>query len=87
MVSRSITGMKNYPKYGQYIPVDYMKAFYRDFLYLWADTKYWDFDKSVLPFDVIMPFLEKYKALRKKVLRVMHLMLDESMSGWRPKTS
>jgi hypothetical protein len=34
-----------------------------------------------------MPFLEEYNALRKKVLRVMYLMLDESMSEWRPKTS
>ena len=80
-------GMKQYPNYAQFIPIDYMKAFLHSFPYLWADRKYWDVERGLLPFDFITPFVNEYNHLRKKVIRVMYLMLDESMSGWRPKTS
>ncbi len=80
-------GMKHYPNYSQYIPIDYMKAFLHGFPYLWADRKYWDVERGLLPFDFITPFVDEYNSIRKKAIRVMYLMLDESMSGWRPKTS
>jgi hypothetical protein len=34
--------MKQYPNYAQFIPIDYMKAFFHGFPYLWAERKYWD---------------------------------------------
>jgi hypothetical protein len=40
-----------------------------------------------LPIDFNTPFVEEYNKLRKKVIQVMYLMLNESMSGWRLKTS
>lgn len=80
-------GMKPYPNYGQYIPIDYFKAFMHGFPYLWADKKYWDVDKKSLPFDFLRPFMDEYNQLRTDILRVFYLVLDESMSGWRPKTS
>ena len=55
--------------------------------YLWVEKKYWDVNSSELPFDFLAPFIAQYNSLRTKTLRVIYLMLDESMSGWRPKTS
>jgi len=80
-------GMKHYPNYSQYIPIDYMKAFLLGFPYLWADKKYWDFERELLLFDFIIPFVDEYYSIRKKAICVMYLMLNESVSGWRPKTS
>ncbi len=81
------SGMKSYPNYAKYIPMIYMKAFIHGFPYLWAEMKYWDVNRGDLPFDFIAPFLDEYNGARRNVLRVVYLMLDESMSGWRPKTS
>ena len=81
------SGMKQFPNYGQYIPKDYFKAFLYGFPYLWADKKYWDVNRAELPFDFLLPFIDKYNGLRTEAIRVSYLMLDESMSGWRPKTS
>ena len=79
--------MKEYPDYGQYIPKDYLKAFLHGFPYLWADKKYWDVNRAELSFDFLAPFINKYNGLQPKVLHVICLMLDESKSGWQPKTS
>ncbi len=79
--------MKDYPNYGQYIPKDYFKAFIDGLPYLWAEKKYWDVNPAELPFDFLSPFVKEYNSLRTKSIRVIYLMLDESMSGWRPKTS
>ena len=80
-------GYKDYPNFGQHIPLDYFKAFLHGFPYLWSDEKYWYVNKKDLPFDFIQPFIDEYCGMRNKILRVVYLMLDESMSGWRPKTS
>ena len=32
-------------------------------------------------------FFDEYNEKRNNLLRVIYLILDESMSGWRPKTS
>jgi hypothetical protein len=80
-------GLKPYPNYAQYIPVDYFKAFMAGFPYLWSDRKYWDTNKKELPFDFIKPFMDEYNEMRVRAFKVFYLVLDESMSGWRPKTS
>jgi hypothetical protein len=79
--------MKDYLNYGQYIPKDYFKAFIYGFPYLWAEKNYWDVNSAELPFDFLAPFVKEYNSLRTKSIRVIYLMLEESMSGWRPKTS
>jgi hypothetical protein len=60
-------GMKSYPNYGQYIPIDYMKAFLRGLPYMWADKKYYNVEHNMLPFDFIQPFLNEYNKLRCEV--------------------
>ena len=79
--------MKDYPNYGQFIPSNYFKAFLAGFPYLWAEEKYWGIPSEDLPWDLIMPFMDEYNAKRTEMLHVLYLILDESMSGWRPKTS
>ena len=79
--------MKEFPNCRQYTPKDYFKAFLYGFPYLWADKKYWDVNRVELPFDFPLPFIEKYNGLRTEAIRVIYLILDESMSGWQPKTS
>lgn len=64
-------GMKNYPTCGRNIPVDYMKAFLHGFPHMWANRKNWDLDKSVLTFDFIPLFPEKYNILRKMYLSLL----------------
>jgi len=34
-------GMKPYPNYGQYIPIEYTKAFLHVLPYTWTDKKYY----------------------------------------------
>ena len=63
----ALAGMKSYPKYGQYIPIDYMKAFLHGLPYMWADKKYYDVEPNMLPFDFIQPFVDEYNKLRCEV--------------------
>ncbi|KAL7501881.1 hypothetical protein ACHAXN_000164, partial [Cyclotella atomus] len=64
-------GYKDYPNYGQHIPIDYFKVFLHGFPYLWANRKYWDVPKKDLPFDFLVPFVDQYKGLRKNMLRCL----------------
>ena len=55
--------MKSHPYYGQYIPVDYMKAFLHGLPHMRADKKYYDVEPNMLPFDFIHPFMNEYNKL------------------------
>ena len=80
-------GLKQYPNYGQYIPKNWFKAFQHAFPYVWAHMKYWYMDRKDVPWDMFAPFVETYNATRRNLVRVLYLVLDESMSGWRPKST
>ncbi len=68
-------------------PKNYFKAFIQAFPFMGADRTYWYMPQNDLPWDVIQPFINEYNTLRKKMTDVHYLVLDESMSGWRPKTT
>ena len=40
-----------------------------------------------LPWNVIKSFVVEYKDKHVDTLRILFLLLDATMSGWRPKTS
>ena len=80
-------GFKDYPNYGQYIPKNYMKCFMAAFPYMWCEEKYWYEDPRNLSWAVISQFVDEYNGMRSNLLNVIYLVLDESMSAWRPKTS
>jgi len=80
-------GLKDYPNYKQYLPKNYFKAFIRAFPFIWADKKYWFMSRNDLPWDVMDGFVKEYNAMRTSLTDVHYAVLDESMSGWRPKTT
>ncbi len=80
-------GWKKHANFGQFIPRDYMKAFFAGFPFVFCDEKYWSVNKRELPWDVIMPFMEEFNEKRKNLIRVVYLVADESMGVWIPKTS
>ena len=80
-------GLKDYPNFSQYIPCSYFQAFVCAFPFVWGDKKYWHAPKQDLPWDCFLPFVADYNAVRAKLTNVMYLVLDESMCGWRPKTT
>lgn len=86
MVAMFIPWNEKLPKLRSVHSSGYMQGFLHGFPCLWDDRKYWDVDKSVLSLNHNAIF-EEYNALMKKMLYVAYLMLDESMSEWRLKTS
>ena len=80
-------GWKTHANFGQFIPKGYFKAFMTAFPYLWADKKYWYRPLKDMPWDLILPFLKEYNNKRNHLLWVLFLILDESMSGFCPKTT
>ena len=56
------------------------------FPFMWADHGFWYMSCNDLPWEVIQPLINEYNALRKRMTDVFYIVLDKSMSGWRPKT-
>ena len=63
------------------------KAFQSAAPYCFAEKNYWYLDKRDQPWEIFLPYLNSYNDKRKRLVRTVLLMLDEYMSGWRPKTS
>ena len=81
-------GWKTHANFGQFIPKNYFKAFLSGFPWLWADKeKHWYTNPKHMPWEQILPFVDEYNEKRNNLLRVLFLVLDESMSGFRPKTT
>jgi len=80
-------GLKPHPNYNQYIQVNYFKAFMHAFPFMWSNEMYWYLPKNRVPWDMFLPFVLQYNKQRTNLLNVIMLILDESMSGWRPKSS
>ena len=81
-------GWKTHANFGQFIPKNYFKAFLSGFPWLWADKeKHWYTNPKHMPWEQILPFVDEYNKKRNNLLRVLFLVLDESMSGFRPKTT
>jgi hypothetical protein len=80
-------GRRDYPNFGRYMAKNTFKAFQSAAPYCFCDKKYWHIDKRDRPWDIFLPCLNSYNEKRKKLVVTILLMLDESMSGWKPKTS
>ena len=61
--------------------------FVSGFPYIFADKKYWYKNLKDMPWDLIRPFISEYNGKMKCLLRVLYLVLDESMRGFCPNTS
>jgi hypothetical protein len=84
---RSKTGRRDHPDFGKYMPRDQFKMFRAAAPFCWCDEEHWFMDKRDKPWDIFTPCLDKFNRKRKNLLKAVLVMLDESMSGWRPKTS
>jgi hypothetical protein len=63
------------------------KAFLQAAVAMFVDEEHWYKQRYDKDWDVIMPVLQSYNGLRKKLFITVMLILDESMSGLRPKTT
>ena len=78
-------GFKVASDYGQFIPQSYFHAFVCGFPHLWSPRHLWYSDN--VPWDCFRPFVEAFNQKRRDLLRTVYLLMDESMSAWRPKTT
>jgi hypothetical protein len=81
------SGRHTFPDFGQYVPAAYFRAWQSAAAYMFCDRVYWYEDRRNLNWNVFMPCLSRFNDRRKNLIQCILLMLDESMSGWRPKTS
>jgi hypothetical protein len=80
-------GRHHYPNFGQYMPLNWFKAFVSAAPYCWCDEKHWYVDRRDRLWDIFLPCLDRFNERRRSLIKTVLLLLDESMSGWRPKTS
>jgi Transposase IS4 len=83
----STGGRRNYPDFGQYMPCNYFKAFMSAAAKVFGPEEEWYTDKRDIPWEAFTPALESFNNKRRSLFHLKFLMMDESMSGWRPKTS
>ena len=82
----SSDGFKDPPDYGKYIPaVHYFSAFVCGFPHLWSLEELWYLNN--MPWESFKPFVDAFNQKRRDLVRTVYLLMDESMSAWRPKTS
>jgi hypothetical protein len=80
-------GRKYYPGFGQWVPKDEFECFKSCAAWMWADEKWWFCDRQDVDWEAFMPTIDKWNFTRTKLCVCWLLMLDEAMSGWKPKTS
>jgi Transposase IS4 len=79
-------GRHSYADFGQYVPLNYFKVFQSSCPYMFVNKSLWYEERRNLTWDMFLPVLQQFNEKRKNTLECSMLMLDESMSGWRPKT-
>ena len=76
-----------YPDFGRYMSINEFHAFCSAAPYARAEEKYWHLPTRDTPWDVFLPCLKSFNLKRQQLIGTNLMLLDESMSGWRPKTS
>ena len=79
------TGFKAASDYGQFVPKVYFRAFVCGFPHLWSPQHLW-YSENVL-WDCFLPFVQAFNHTRRALLKTVYMLMDESMSAWRPKTT
>ena len=80
-------GRHDHADFGQYMPQNWFKAFQSAAALMFCAEEHWFLDKRDKPWDIFVPALDGFNMKRKDLFYTVLSMLDESMSGWRPKTS
>jgi hypothetical protein len=63
------------------------KAFKAAAHFCWCNSDYWYKDKRDLTWDIFLPMLSQFNERCHSLVSVILIMIDESMSGWRPKST
>jgi len=80
-------GRHNHADFGKYIPKNMFKAFCAGAAMVFAEKRWWYEDNRDKDWEIFMPVIESFNEKRRQLFLCVLLILDESMSGWRPKTS
>ncbi len=64
-----------------------MKASCSAASYCWAKEEFWYLPQQDTPWDVCIPCLTEWNNVWKNLVHAAMILIDESMSGWHPKTS
>lgn len=81
------TGRHNHAGFGKYVPMHYFKAFCSCATLMFGRKEDWYKENRDRGWEVMRPILHDFNGKRRSLFKVSLLLLDESMSGWRPKTS
>jgi hypothetical protein len=79
--SGPFSGCHTYPDFGQYMPINYFKAFCSTAPFCWFQEKYWYEDVHDVPWNVFLPCLATFNDKRQWLLKTALMQVDESMSG------
>ena len=79
-------GRHNYADFGKYLPKNTFRAFQNASPLMFCDRENWYLDDRDKDWGIFRPCLSSFNDKRKRIFSTVLLMLDESMSGWRPKT-
>ncbi len=74
-------GRHNYPDFGQFVPINYFKAFASAAPFCWSPEQYWYEESRDVPWDVFLPCLKGYNEKRRRLITTFLMLVDESMSG------
>jgi hypothetical protein len=65
-----------YPNFGQYMPINYFKAFCSAAPFCWSKERYWC--------ECFLPCLSSFNCRRQQLIKTVLMLVDESISGWDP---
>ena len=80
-------GRHPYPDFGQFMSWHEFEAFRLAALRCWCGKENWFVEPRHQTWNIFLPILRGFNKKRQHLLSTVLLLLDESMSGWRPKTS
>ena len=80
-------GRHAHPNFGRHMPKNHFKAFLAAAPFAFCDKQLWCCDKRDRDWEMFQPCLGSLNEKRQNLFKVMLIVLDESMSQWRPKTT
>ena len=80
-------GRHSHADFGKYVPINVFKCFIAAAPFMFCDKKWWYAHKRDRDWEVFTPVLESFNKKRRALFLCQLLMMDESMSAWKPKTS
>ena len=69
------------------MPKEWFRVFQATAPLMFTNKKNWYIDPNHMGWEIFEPALERFNEKRRALMLCILLMLDELMSGWRPKTS